>query len=117
MIQFHQVNFDGIVGPTHNYAGLSYGNVASMTNKSSVSHPRQAALEGLAKMKFLHDLGLKQAVLPPPERPHRPTLRARGYEGDDAATLAKVAKEDPQLLAKVSSASAMWAANAATVSP
>jgi succinylarginine dihydrolase len=113
----HEVNFDGIVGPTHNYAGLSYGNVASMNNKSSVSHPRQAALEGLAKMRFLATLGLKQAVLCPHERPHLPTLRARGYEGDDATILAKVAKDDPQLLAKVSSASAMWAANAATVSP
>jgi succinylarginine dihydrolase len=113
----HEVNFDGIVGPTHNYAGLSYGNVASMSNKSSVSNPRQAALEGLAKMRFFATLGLKQAVLPPHERPHLPTLRARGYEGDDAAILATVAKEDPQLLAKVSSASAMWAANAATVSP
>src|SRR4026208_1368239 len=74
----HEINFDGIVGPTHNYAGLSYGNIASMSNKSSISHPRQAALEGLAKMKFLHDLGGKQAVLPPHERPHLPTLRARG---------------------------------------
>ena len=26
----YEVNFDGLVGPTHNYAGLSYGNVASL---------------------------------------------------------------------------------------
>ena len=56
----YEVNFDGIVGPTHNYAGLSYGNVASMKSKSSASSPRQAALEGLAKMKFMADLGLKK---------------------------------------------------------
>jgi succinylarginine dihydrolase len=112
-----EVNFDGIVGPTHNYAGLSYGNVASMRNRQAVSNPKEAALQGLAKMKFLADLGLKQAVLPPHERPHLPTLRQRGYSGSDAEILAKVAKEERALLAAVSSASAMWAANAATVSP
>jgi succinylarginine dihydrolase len=112
-----EINFDGIVGPTHNYAGLSYGNVASMSHKSMVSSPKRAALEGLAKMKFLMDLGLKQAVLPPHERPHLPTLRKRGYTGTDAQILEKAAREDPKLLAAVCSASAMWAANAATVSP
>jgi succinylarginine dihydrolase len=113
----YEVNFDGIVGPTHHYGGLSYGNVASMRNKLSVSHPKQAALQGLAKMKFMADLGLKQAVLPPHERPHLPTLRRLGYSGSDAAILGKVVKEDPWLLSAVSNASAMWAANAATVSP
>jgi succinylarginine dihydrolase len=44
-------------------------------------------------------------------------LRALGYTGPDSDILARVAKEDPTLLAAVSSASAMWAANAATVSP
>src|SRR5437867_3244841 len=107
MIQSREVNFDGIVGPTHNYAGLSYGNIASMTNKASVSSPRDAALQGLAKMKFLHDLGVKQAVLPPHERPHLPTLRHLGFTGSDAEVLAKVQKEDPTLLAAASSSSAM----------
>ena len=65
-----EVNFDGLVGPTHNYAGLSYGNVASMSNRKAVSSPKQAALQGLAKMKFLADRGIKQAVLPPHERPN-----------------------------------------------
>jgi succinylarginine dihydrolase len=111
------VNFDGIVGPTHHYGGLSHGNLASMRNKQSVSHPKQAALQGLAKMKFMADLGLKQAVLPPHERPHVPTLRRLGYTGSDAAIIACVAKDDPWLLSSVSNASAMWAANAATVSP
>src|SRR5687767_9966439 len=113
----HEVNFDGLVGPTHNYAGLSYGNVASTKNRQSVSSPRQAALQGLAKMKFLASLGLKQAVLPPHERPHLPTLRALGFEGSDAQVLDRVAREDPLLLASVCSSSNMWAANAATVSP
>jgi succinylarginine dihydrolase len=113
----HEVNFDGIVGPTHHYGGLSFGNIASMRNKQSVSHPKQAALQGLAKMKFMSDLGLRQAVLPPHERPHLPTLRRLGYSGNDVAILEKVAKDDPWLLSSVSNASAMWAANAATVSP
>src|SRR5439155_19336991 len=112
-----ELNFDGIVGLTHNYAGLSYGNVASMKSKASPSNPRQAALQGLAKMKFLADLGVKQAVLPPHERTHLPTLRRLGYSGSDAQILAKVFNDDPRLLAAVSSASAMWAAMAATVSP
>jgi succinylarginine dihydrolase len=88
-----------------------------MRNKQSVSHPKQAALQGLAKMKFMADLGLRQAVLPPHERPHLPTLRRLGYSGSDAAIIERVAKEDPWLLSSVSNASAMWAANAATVSP
>jgi succinylarginine dihydrolase len=112
-----EVNFDSIVGPTHNYAGLAYGNVASQKNKGGPSHPRKAALEGLAKMKFLADLGVPQAVLPPQLRPDLHTLRCLGYHGSDAHLLEAVAKDDPPLLAAVASASAMWAANAATVSP
>jgi succinylarginine dihydrolase len=112
-----EANFDGIVGPTHNYAGLSFGNVASERNEGRVSQPKRAALQGLAKMKFLRGLGLVQGVLPPHERPHLPTLRALGFAGDDRAVLARVAKEEPHLLRLVSSSSAMWAANAATVTP
>lgn len=113
----HEVNFDGLVGPTHNYAGLAYGNLASTKNRNTISHPRAAALEGLAKMKFLMDLGLKQAVLPPQERPDVMTLRRLGFSGSDAQVLEKAARESPLLLASCSSASSMWAANAATVSP
>jgi len=112
-----EINFDGIVGPTHNYAGLSYGNMASMSHKRSISNPRAAALQGLEKMKFLHDLGVKQAVLPPHERPHLPTLRRLGFGGSDADVLTAVRDKDPTLLAMASSASAMWTANAATVCP
>lgn len=117
MMQAISINFDGIVGPTHNYAGLSWGNLASMKHKKSVSNPKQAALEGLAKMKFLHDLGIRQAVLPPHDRPDVAMLRRLGFVGSDADVLAAAQKTDPVLLAGVSSASAMWAANAATVSP
>jgi succinylarginine dihydrolase len=112
-----EANFDGLVGPTHNYAGLSWGNVASKSNVNAVSSPKEAALQGLAKMKKLADRGYVQAVLPPHERPHMPTLRALGFTGSDRQVLDKVAQTDPAILAAVSSASAMWTANAATVSP
>lgn len=111
-----EANFDGLVGPTHNYAGLSFGNVASQNNEKSVANPRAAAKQGLRKMKQLADLGFHQGVLPPQERPSMRLLRELGFSGDDASVIAKVAKEAPELLAAASSASAMWTANAATVS-
>ena len=112
-----EANFDGIVGPTHNYAGLSYGNVASRSNEGAVSHPRAAALQGLAKAAFVAGLGVEQGYLPPHERPHVPTLRRLGFTGSDAAVVTAAAKADATLLARVSSASPMWTANAATVAP
>ena len=113
----YEVNFDGLVGPTHNYAGLSRGNLASQRSRHAESNPRAAALEGLAKMKLLSDLGVKQAVLPPHERPDVSALRRLGFTGSDADVLWKAKQADPVLLATYCSASAMWAANAATVSP
>ncbi|MEP6135791.1 N-succinylarginine dihydrolase, partial [Marinobacter sp.] len=112
-----EANFDGLVGPTHNYAGLSWGNVASKSNVRSVSNPKEAALQGLAKMKRLADRGFVQGVLPPHERPHIPTLRALGFTGSDRDVLSAAAKQSPSILAAASSASTMWTANAATVSP
>jgi len=112
-----EINFDGIVGPTHNYAGLSLGNLASQRHVNRPSNPRQAALQGLAKMKFVSDLGVKQAVLPPQDRPDVEALRRLGFCGSDAAVLERAGREAPMLLAACGSASAMWAANAATVSP
>lgn len=112
-----EANFDGIVGPTHNYAGLSVGNIASHTWAGDVANPRAAALQGLAKARALADMGLWQAVLPPHERPHIPTLRRLGFGGTDAQVLERAARDAPGLLSRVSSASAMWTANAATVAP
>jgi succinylarginine dihydrolase len=111
-----EVNFDGLVGPTHNYAGLSHGNVASQRHRHEVANPRAAVLEGLAKMKLLAELGLVQGVLPPQDRPHVQMLRRLGFRGSDADVLAAAQREDPVLLAVCMSASSMWAANAATVS-
>lgn len=113
----YEVNFDGIVGLTHHFGGLSYGNVASMDNRQQPSNPKAAALQGLRKMKFLMDLGIKQAVLPPQERPHIPTLRLLGFSGSDQEIVAKAFKEAPEIFLACCSSSAMWTANAATVSP
>ena len=112
-----EYNFDGLVGPTHNYAGLAYGNQASMLNRSAVSNPKAAALQGLNKMKFLYRLGVPQCLIPPQERPNIPGLRTYGFDGSDKDVLAQAYKDAPRLLAAQCSASSMWTANAATVSP
>jgi succinylarginine dihydrolase len=44
-------------------------------------------------------------------------LRRLGFSGSDAGIVEKASREDPRLLAAVYSSSAMWAANAAMVSP
>jgi succinylarginine dihydrolase len=103
-----EINFDGIVGPSHIYAGLSLGNLASTKNAGQVSRPRRAALEGLDKMRANLALGLAQGIFLPHPRPHRAWLTDLGTNIEDA---------DPALAANAMSASAMWAANAATVSP
>ncbi len=103
-----EVNFDGIVGPSHNYAGLSFGNVASMGHGGQVSQPRAAALEGIEKMRANLALGLAQGIFVPQPRPDRSWLAELGTTAEGA---------EPKLAAAAMSASAMWAANAATVSP
>jgi succinylarginine dihydrolase len=112
-----EFNFDGLVGPSHNYAGLSFGNVASFNNVRSASNPRQAALQGLAKMRALAARGFAQGLLPPQARPNFRLLRRLGFSGTDADVLAQAYRESPVILACAYSASPMWTANAATVSP
>ena len=112
-----EANADGLIGPTHSYAGLSPGNLASSLNAGEASNPRAAVLQGLDKMKRLADLGLPQFVLPPHERPTLPFLRSLGFTGSDAAVLERAWKDAPSFAAAACSASPMWAANAATVTP
>lgn len=112
-----EVNFDGLVGPTHNYGGLSFGNVASQSNSQQASNPREAARQGLAKMKALTDMGFQQGVLAPQERPDVAALRRLGFAGTDAQVIERAASEAMPLLVASCSASSMWVANAATVSP
>jgi succinylarginine dihydrolase len=103
-----EINFDGLIGPSHNYAGLSLGNLASARNAGGASHPRAAALQGIAKMRANLDLGLTQGIFLPHHRPNDGWLNELGTNTADA---------DAALRACALSASAMWAANAATVSP
>lgn len=102
-----EINFDGIIGPSHNYAGLSLGNLASASHAGDISQPRAAALQGLAKMRHNLGLGLTQGFLLPLPRPNPRFLTAIGADGS----------ENPRLTAAAWSASSMWTANAATVSP
>jgi succinylarginine dihydrolase len=103
-----EINFDGIIGPTHNYAGLSFGNLAAMRNAGQVSQPRAAALQGIDKMRANLALGLVQGLFVPQKRPNGGWLERLGATMETA---------DATLAANAMSASAMWAANAATVSP
>lgn len=116
-MQYCEANFDGLVGPTHNYAGLSFGNVASFSNANAVSNPREAAKQGLQKMKALADMGMVQGVLAPQERPDIATLRRLGFAGSDAKVLEQAARQTREVFLACCSASSMWTANAATVSP
>jgi succinylarginine dihydrolase len=117
MKQVEEINFDGIVGPTHHYGGYAYGNLASMRHRHHISHPKKAALQGLKKMKMLADLKVSQAVMPPRMRPSLPTLRSLGFTGNDLDIFAQAAHTSPSLLQILCSSSAMWTANCATFSP
>ena len=102
-----EINFDGIVGPSHNYAGLSLGNIASASHGGDVSYPRAAALQGVAKMRGnLARFGHQGFLLPLP-RPNYALLDQLAVDADTPK----------QLLAAAWAASSMWTANAATVSP
>ena len=112
-----EVNFDRLIGPSHHYGGLSSGNLASTRHRHHVSSPKRAALQGLEKMKRLVDLGIPQAVLPPQVRPAIRFLEEHGFHGSDVEIVRSAADRSPELLSLAYSASAMWVANAATVSP
>ncbi len=103
-----EINFDGIIGPSHNYAALSFGNVASMKHGGQISQPRAAALQGIDKMRANLALGLAQGIFLPHARPNRAWLADLGTD---------IERCEPALAANALSASAMWAANAATISP
>ncbi len=110
------VQVDGLAGPTHHFGGLSVGNLASQAHAGIRSHPRAAALQGLAKMRFVMRLGVPQAWLPPLLRPDMTWLRRCGFSGTDASILAAAAHE-PHLLKIATSSAFMWSANCATIIP
>jgi succinylarginine dihydrolase len=103
-----EINFDGIIGPSHNYAGLSVGNLASSNNAGAPSYPKAAALQGIEKMRANLRLGLAQGFFMPLDRPNQNWLSGLSTDMQSA---------EPHIRAAAFSASAMWTANAATVSP
>ena len=103
-----EINFDGLIGPSHNYAGLSHGNLASANNAGAASYPRAAALQGIEKMRTNLRLGLTQGIFVPQWRPDGRWLNALGTN---------ISEAEPHIRAAAMSASSMWTANAATVSP
>ncbi|MEN8129454.1 MAG: N-succinylarginine dihydrolase [Pseudomonadota bacterium] len=113
----YEVNFDGLVGPTHNYSGLAFGNKASKQHAHNVSNPKEAAKQGLLKMKTLHDMGIAQGVLAPQERPAIGVLRQLGFTGSDRQIITQAWRKAPHIFTACCSASSMWAANSASVSP
>ncbi|MEL6724681.1 MAG: N-succinylarginine dihydrolase [Pseudomonadota bacterium] len=113
-----EVNFDGLIGPSHNYGGMSDGNLASQNNAGDASNPREAALQGLEKMRMLVKAGFVQGVIPPLKRPNTMFLIEIGaYQNSIRDAVQNAARISPRLLKTAYSASSMWTANAATVSP
>ncbi len=112
-----EVQIDRLVGPTHHFGGIGVGNVASQTHGGQRSNPAAAALQGLAKMRLVAGMGVPQVILPPQRRPHLVLLRSLGFSGSDADVLRRSRDEAPELLSAAMSCSAMWTANAATVTP
>ncbi len=113
----YELNMDGLVGPSHHYAGLSSGNIASTSNALRVANPAAAAHQGIQKMRLLHQLGLKQALIPPHQRPNLHLLHQLGFSGIPTLQINNAKRRAPSLLSACYSASSMWTANAATVSP
>jgi succinylarginine dihydrolase len=114
---FHEVQCDGLIGASHNYAGLSFGNLASEHHAGLVSYPRNAALQGLEKMLAVHKLGIPQLILPPPLRPNVALWHRFGLSSPEAVAALPPQHDHHAVLRASYSASTMWSANAATVSP
>lgn len=117
MTLFKELNFDGLVGPTHNYAGLAYGNEASSIHGGNCSNPKLAVKQSIAKMRMLVKFGIGQGIIPPHQRPNINLLRQLGFIGKDHEIISKAYKNNPSLVAACYSGSSMWTANMATVSP
>jgi succinylarginine dihydrolase len=116
-MNYQEVNFNGIPGPTHLFAGLSFGNLASLINAGDVSCPQKAALQSLEKIKFLARLGSFEAIIPPHRRPYLEILDFFGYSGTPMEKIIQAYSADPKTFRAIFSSSSMWTANCATVSP
>jgi succinylarginine dihydrolase len=116
-VKLVEVQVDRLVGPTHHFGGLGVGNIASLQHAGEVSHPASAALQGLDKMRLVASFGVPQVVLPPQPRPDLSLLRALGFNGSDAEILKSAFEQSPEQFSAAMSCSAMWTANAGTVTP
>jgi succinylarginine dihydrolase len=112
-----EVQIDRLVGPTHHFGGLGVGNLASQQHSGQLSNPAAAALQGLDKMRLVASFGVPQIILPPQPRPDFQFLRSLGFGGTDSDALRRAYDDAPHLLSAATSCSAMWTANAATVTP
>ncbi|EMI22049.1 Succinylarginine dihydrolase [Rhodopirellula maiorica SM1] len=112
-----EIQVDRLVGPTHHFGGLGVGNVASLSHAGNVSNPASAAIQGLDKMRLVASFGVPQFILPPQPRPDVAFLKQVGFQIADGESLNQVAQQTPSVLSAAMSCSAMWTANAATVSP
>ncbi len=117
LLSLIECNLDGLIGPTHHFGGLGVGNMASAASQHRTSHPRRAALEGIAKMQMLMELGIPQFFLPPPVRPKWDFLSQMGFDGRNEDALKRCEELAPEALSAAYSSSFMWTANAATVAP
>jgi len=111
-----EFNFDGI--PVRHTISPVFpsGTLLRRRHTNQPSNPRQAALQGLEKMKLLADLGVPQGVLPPHERPDVSALRRIGFAGSDANVLKQAARpSDSSGILRLRLGDV--GANAATVSP
>ena len=112
-----EAQLDRLVGPTHHFGGLGVGNVASLSHAGHVSNPANAAIQGLDKMRLVASYGVPQFILLPQLRPDVSFLKQVGFQIADGESLDQVAQQTPSVLSAAMSCSAMWTANAATVSP
>ena len=112
-----ELQIDRLVGPTHHFGGLGVGNNASQASFGQVSNPAAAAIQGLDKMRLIAELGLIQLILAPQPRPDMAFLKGIGFTENDRDTFKRVYQQSPELLSAATSSSAMWTANAATVTP
>ncbi len=111
-----EIQVDRLVGPTHHFGGLGVGNLASQHHVGQPSNPSAAAIQGLQKMRLIGELGVPQWIMPPQVRPDFSFLRAIGFTGDDSEILKRAYEDSPLIFSAAMSSSAMWTANAATVS-
>ncbi len=112
-----EVIFIGIPGPTYNFSGLAYGNVAESKYEGSVSQPKLAAIQSLKLAAAILERDITVGILPPLHRPDLALLKHIGYEGAPEKMIETAGEDNYRLLANICASSNMWIANSATIAP